>query len=842
MKKMKWPAIVASTIVAIGLMAGVVMNADTKPLQLDLPIYGDNIWYKFGDGYTSEDYDDIAEFDMMIFGHELYLNDKHIGLIDSVRTRNPDFIPLFYAFVYGLRPGWEHAGGFYTEFYNMVNDNDWWLRDYHGDIVVGPATNDPTIPVQFLNCGAPGLAEGVAKIHAKWMYNMGHVRPHSGMFLDWMTVPYPQWPFPTPRGDLDFNRNGIPASEDPGDAEQNAAYPYQIAKAFRNAFSSEPTFLLMPNGNVHYANNAEYAHLWDGGMYELVNLYYPKPNHWAKAVIATDGFDKSRVNPPLLMFQGGENDSIGFPSEALASIANGVCNFQFRNLDRKLSLGKIASEPVWSGDTVSAFFDDGQKRYVVRAVATDYIWPYLITSYDGADTLSRGGGWPAQEVIPPSLWKFDMPIYGTWVNDDTPIWTEAGYDSVGNFTDVYTTGHYYMLASRTGMDGIVDSLRVRNPNLIFLNYVFVYGVFEEWETAGTMYTQLWNIGENNSDGYQGDDGVLDFWLYDTDGNHTMGIHGDRPIWMYNLAAPGIADTLAAFYIDRIKVRDGLKSHVGFLTDYLNGDDYPAWSVDGDLGTLDMDEDGIPYDKDPDERELYLKFVREWPDACRRAAGRSDFLNVVNGSAGRIKATAGYYDGVMLEDFHFSNIYPASRSQLVEAIMEVAGWLDNSRVDPPIIQWFATHDSSGTTGEALASIGIGSAQFTTKGRDLQSPSRNLDFGKIVPKSVTISTDNPPMAFAKFYDGSRDTTYVWCVWVNGTMPMPYLITKGSTGIADADTIARGGGWPAQEVPVTELQLILEDYNNYLTKHMGETINLSVIAYWAGTTAAILEECEK
>lgn len=403
MKKLKWPAVVASTIVAVGLMAGVVMKADTKPLELTLPIYADNIWHKFGDGYTSEDFDNLAEFDVLIAGHETLIGDRHNNLVDSVRVRNPDWVYLPYVFVYGCRPSWEHIGGFYGEIFDFIDGNDFWIRDYHGDIVVGPATNDPTIPVQFFNCGAPGLAEGLAKIHAKWMYARDNVRPFTGVFMDWMTVPYPQWPFPTPIGDLDFNRNGIPARDDPGDAKQVAEYPYQIAKAFREAFSSEPTFLLVPNGNVHYANNAQYAHLFDGGMYELINLYYPRPQHWAKAVVATDGFDHSRINPPLLMFQGGENDSIGFPSEALASIANGMCNFQYLNLPRKLDLGKRTSEPVWSADTVTATFSDGRHNYIARAVATDYIWPYLIMTADGADTLSRGGGWPAQEITTTEL-------------------------------------------------------------------------------------------------------------------------------------------------------------------------------------------------------------------------------------------------------------------------------------------------------------------------------------------------------------------------------------------------------------------------------------------------------
>jgi hypothetical protein len=401
-KPRRWPAVVASAVLALGLGAGVVVLKDKDTLELTLPIYTDNIWEKFSDGYTSEDYDAMAEFDMLIFGHEVYVHDRHNGLVDSVRTRNPDFIPLFYAFIYGCRSGWGESGGFYAEIYNMVDRNDYWIRDYHGDIVIGPATNDPTIPVQFFNCGAPGLADSLAAIHAKWMYARGHVQHHTGMFLDWITTPYPQWPTPVDRDDYDFNRNGIPYRDDPKDEAMNSQYPEQIAKAFRKAFSTEPTFLLMLNGNAHYAKDNEYTHLFDGGMYELHNLYYPRSqDHREKAMSHIEFFDNSRVNPPLLMFQGGEEDSVGYTTEALASIAGAACNFQFRHLPRRIELGKRVMDPVWSGDTVTTIFSrqDGA-QFTSRVVYDNFIWPYLITSFDGADTLSRGGGWPA--AVPPT--------------------------------------------------------------------------------------------------------------------------------------------------------------------------------------------------------------------------------------------------------------------------------------------------------------------------------------------------------------------------------------------------------------------------------------------------------
>jgi len=409
----KWPAVISAMVLAVSLGVGVTVLEKDTTIHLDLPIYADDAVGVFREPITSDGYDEMAKFDALIFGHETMLSPYSVDLVDSVRARNPDFIYLTYFFVFGCREGWGGTGGFYGSLYDMIDRNGWWLTDWKGDVVRGGCTTgDPACTVRFFNCGAAGLADSLAAFCVGYLEKQGNLDPHTGVFLDWITIPFPQWPMRTPVDSLDFNKNGIPRCDDPGDDVQQALYPEQLATAFRSAASKIPTFLVVPNGNAFYVQGGKYASLFDGGMFEMVNLYYPQgKSQWAEAMKLSEKLDNSRVDPPLLIFQGGENDSIGYPSEVQASLASGACNFLFGDDFRRLDLGRRMMSPVWSGDTVSTFFiNDEGNQYVARAVAKRFIWPYLITSFDGADTLSRGGGWPRavpESGVEAALGEFD---------------------------------------------------------------------------------------------------------------------------------------------------------------------------------------------------------------------------------------------------------------------------------------------------------------------------------------------------------------------------------------------------------------------------------------------------
>lgn len=384
--------IIAGSGLAVGAVVLSLLFAGPPALELDLPIYAVDAGRSKFFEYTSKDYDDLAKFDVTIMGHETLIGDQHNGLVDSVRTRNENWIYLVYVFAYGCHKDWDVSKGFYKDLWDMIDRNDYWMRYADGTIVNHWYNNNN---MWMFNQGAEGLADSLGLFYSSWMKERDNVRHHVGFFVDWITVPYPEWAIAN-RDSIDLNRNGIAYAFDPGDEEQNSRFPYQIDEAFRK-YIEDDTFLIVPNGGIHRQNGYEFAHLFDGAMNELVNLYYPKPEQWERAMVDSRFLNTSRVDPPLLMFQAGSQDSSGFCTEAQASIANGMCAFQFGHLDRKLTLGKRVSEPLWAEDTVSAFFVKGKDQFLVRAISDPFIWPYLIVSLTTGDTLSRGGGWLAQK-------------------------------------------------------------------------------------------------------------------------------------------------------------------------------------------------------------------------------------------------------------------------------------------------------------------------------------------------------------------------------------------------------------------------------------------------------------
>ncbi|RLA17150.1 MAG: hypothetical protein DRQ56_09595 [Gammaproteobacteria bacterium] len=221
--------------------------------------------------------------------------------------------------------------------------------------------------------------------------------------------------------------------------------------------------------------------------------------------------------------------------------------------------------------------------------------------------------------------------------------------------------------------------------------------------------------------------------------------------------------------------------------------------------MDLDRDGIPYldttrfDCGPggneacvdtlDENPYILSRLLEAPDAFRRAANRNDFIVVANGTAAWNEELCWIYDGALVE--HYNNgVYPGDDTEFTEVMSEKSTWFDNSRVNPPLLMFYAYQDSTGLTAEAYATIANGVAMFINDERhvsaagpliDLTRPAsdNHLDIGDRVLGSVVLDLSDG-FATAKFWNGV-DTTYVSTVGYTGTLPWPYLIITGTDTIS-------------------------------------------------------------
>jgi len=374
-------------------------------LKLSYPVYG--AWDNDPrDTLTTDDYKLFAESDVSVLDHNVFIHEAYIGLVDSVRAYNPDWIPLIYVWGYGLNVAFEAYAEdtFYGDLWAAAVDNDFFAKTTFPNSEIIWSTG--TWPgVAMLNPYAPGLAETFGAIYAKYLNSQDLNRHHVGYFVDWHFQPMTggEWSWATDFSDsLDMDQNGTPYGDGSLEEAFNIAYLRDFPRAYREA-ANNPTLLLMPNGNVHL--KIATADVYDGGMNE--NMHYNNSGvypygktEWESAVGEDYGkVSRTRVDPGLIMFQT-QHDSIGHPSEALATIARGISCFaktdkSITATDRRYDFGEIVGAPTWVGSTVTAeYLKDGVTTFV-HAVQENYIWQYLIVTSEG-DTLSRGGGWPRE--------------------------------------------------------------------------------------------------------------------------------------------------------------------------------------------------------------------------------------------------------------------------------------------------------------------------------------------------------------------------------------------------------------------------------------------------------------
>ena len=355
-------------------------------LELPSPTYA-----SWSQHYNSESplpityYDSLAAVDISVMSPDILNAPAYNGFVDSVRARNPDWIPLPYVWAYGIRNDWMNAeaGSLYRELYDFVNDTadevtgDYWARSTPstGSNII---THQPTYPeYNILNYGKPGLAEGLAEIYIKHLKKRTAIREYMGFFVDWFEIPMRPWACSL--DSLDLDQDDVPYSSDGTDEDALIeSFVYIFPDVFRLE-AGRDDFLIVPNGTT--PKNEKYAGLYDGQMYEGFWHYEPtNQTQWEYlAENASANHDNSRVNPPILLMQAA-HDSAGYTSEALAAACLGSAVFSndhrsldgiapiFDNPDRKYNFGQIIPNHFYvipaDSILVRKFFDGVDTFYV----------------------------------------------------------------------------------------------------------------------------------------------------------------------------------------------------------------------------------------------------------------------------------------------------------------------------------------------------------------------------------------------------------------------------------------------------------------------------------------------
>lgn len=470
----------------------------SRTIQLNMPIYGLFAVGNASDPLPAAYYDSLAYFDVTQCPISFLVNGRYDSIVDSVRARNPDWIPLIHTNVRAVSTTWAGSdpGTFYREVYDMVEAGNYWMEDINGQKVPNPTYMDQNL----LQYGAIGLMDSLAAIFFRHLDDADNLRPRMGVIIDSQNYPEESSAFDFSLGDID--KDGIPYFDNPAlqdTADENTFILESILEApvaFSLA-SGRSDFMVVTNGTCPHQE--AFAWQYDGGILEHYNEFFPFDETDFVNVMkyASTWFDNSKVSPPLLLFMAHE-DSTGLTGEAFATIANGVVMFSLSenkelaagvliDLDRPtddnhLEIGNRIYDSVsitllGEGTSIATakFFDGSDTTEVTtRGYKGDMPWPYLIYNKTTGDSLSIGSRRitdctnevdGSYQFSDPAYWV-DASTYWTYATGESDPW--GGSDATkftGTASVVNAAIRQSDMAQWNYVGDLVASAYVKNGNL-----------------------------------------------------------------------------------------------------------------------------------------------------------------------------------------------------------------------------------------------------------------------------------------------------------------------------------------------------------------------------------------
>lgn len=251
------------------------------------------------------------------------------------------------------------------------------------------------------------------------------------------------------------------------------------------------------------------------------------------------------------------------------------------------------------------------------------------------------GGIPGQVVADPAFVIIEMAqpelpstIYYTATQVQTAneneldIGSAASLDSLAAMDVVQFHMALFDDDTQPQYTDIVAGLRARNPDIIVLDYLYVWGAEDQWVTDPS-----WGPGNIRYDYWQFIDSH-DYWLRDTAGNRVADDTGGGEPYLVNIGlSEARADSFAAFFADYVNGSANSQQYTGVYLDYFMWWDYPDYPcTEGCRSIVDYDEDGIAYSSDvADERVAYQNGIVWFLTKLREKINHDKFLIIANGT-------------------------------------------------------------------------------------------------------------------------------------------------------------------------------------------------------------------
>lgn len=381
------------------------------------------------------------------------------------------------------------------------------------------------------------------------------------------------------------------------------------------------------------------------------------------------------------------------------------------------------------------------------------------------------------------------------------IGSEGFYDSLSVMDAIRFSMSLFDEDEQPRFIGMTDSLRARNPDMILIDYLYMWGVEDDWVDADSTYT----AGNIRHDWYTFID-EHDYFTRKIDGNraaYSPEILSNS--WLINIGySEARADSIAQFFADYINASGNSRWYTGIYLDYFDYPDFANWqcAYGSCQDSVDLDYDGIPYVDDQEDEAAINRRGYTWFVQKVRAKIRHDkFIILANGSAHyKDDKFAGLIEGGKLENIE--SLWPFTNLNWIDLMRSIPAAYSSSVLSHPMILFDQIGHTDNREADLIASslISGGSAAitncaipgcYTRRFWTLEESSiGRIDIGEIVPGGIA-TLDTLYRQYTKGY--VRFIPDVTGTPGSGGYTDPEYVVVDSTSSATPDTLLRSANWP-------------------------------------------------
>jgi hypothetical protein len=368
--------------------------------------------------------------------------------LTDIRVDDPDHILLTRFNTLYADTDWAilPVGSFYRDFYDLINDGDYWAKSSSGVLLSYNDKDGFIFPTRFIiNITKSGYVEAVTDFYTDKLLTSSNALPYTGFLID--EIDYSNFSGrycygQNCGGAIDLNENGIVYAIDTDEQALYQSVVIDLVQTLRNKTIVKlqtKDIIIVDKGGAS-KDYAPLASIMDGTLFYNLNDGLGLSNNqtaWNDCVLQpTRYLSETLSNSMIIMDYSDFNswDSALTSSSVVGGWASGnrVNGSSESKPDVLLPIGELFGNPFYSdGDTLSLRYDSGTARLVVTDV---YQQTSIVIGTTIDDTLLNVG-WPRKfytdDFDAPNVTDValncgsDITWYFTWQGLDEPAYVSV---------------------------------------------------------------------------------------------------------------------------------------------------------------------------------------------------------------------------------------------------------------------------------------------------------------------------------------------------------------------------------------------------------------------------------